>query len=540
MQHAKASPQFYRVPNCQIPTVFYDTVIMNQTVQKTCQLSGERFEITSQEQDLLKKMQLPLPLFSPKIREVMRLAFRNERNLFLRKCDATKETMISIYRADAPFPVYKYDYWISDKWTPPELDYDFDQPFFEQYAELSLVTPRVNGFSPYNENCEYVNAAEKNKNCYMHILSDRSEDCYYTHGIFACRDCIDCAHLHDCELCYEATDCRNCYHCRMSFLCDNSSELNFCFDMRGCQNCFFCHGLRNQQYCFFNQQLSREEYEEKIKAIDLGSYKIFKEYKRRFFDEIMSRAKYIRLINNENSDGNFLINTKNCHHCYDVENAQDCCYLRIGANGLRDVHHSHAIVDGSELIYGNVSTTEAYNCHNVIGCWTTKDSAYGEFLQGCQNCIGCISLRYKKNCILNKQYSPEEFQRIKKHIMEELGEYWGSPLPLKLAPFDYQDSAYRDYSALSPDEVEKMGWRYGNEQIGQSSGSLSTDEISDNIKDFDGKNIGKAYRCVVSGRPFKIIEQEYRLLKKIIAPLPRRHFEIRFQERVVPRKAGQQ
>ncbi|MFA6992583.1 MAG: hypothetical protein WC269_04895, partial [Candidatus Gracilibacteria bacterium] len=438
-----------------------------------------------------------------------------------------------------PFPVYKYEYWVGDKWEPPQKDYDFGKPFFDQYAELSRITPRVNGFSPYNENCDYVNAAEKNKNCYMHILSDRSEDCMYTHGVFACKDCIDSSFIISSELCYECTDCRNSYHCRACFLCDNSSELNFCFDMRGCQNCFFCNGLRNQKYCYFNKQLTREEYEEKTKGINYGSYKAFEEMKTRFFEEIMEKAEYVRMINNENSDGNFLINTKNCHNCYDVENAEDCTYLRVGSNHLKDVHHSHAIVDGSELIMGNVSTTESYNCHNVIGCWTCKECCYGEFLQSCQNCIGCISLRYRKYCVFNKQYSPAEYEKIKRHIIEELAEYWGSPFPLKLAPLTYQESAFRDYSSLTIEEVEKMGWKYGEEEKFKKGDNTAASTIVDDIEKFNLADLGKIFECVVSARPFKIIKQEYNLLKKIGAPLPRKNHEVRFQERIKFRKRAQ-
>ncbi len=507
-------------------------------IKQICKLFGTEFEVSDQEQELLRKMGLNIPLYCPKAREIMRMAFRNDRNLYMRKCDHTGERILSIYSNEHPFPVYKYEYWVSDDWTPPEMNFDPNKIFFEQYHELQKITPRVNGFSPYNENCDYVNAAEKNKNCYMHILADRDEDCYYTHGVFGCRDCIDSAYLYDSELCYECTDCRICYHCRMCFLCDNSSELEFCFDCRGCMNCFFCSGLRNQKYCFFNQQLSKAEYEEKVKKINLKSYKVFEEYKKKFIEEVVSKNPYVHMINNENSDGNFLINTKNCHHCFDVENAQDCYYLRLSANGVKDVHHSYAIVDGSELICGNISTTESYNCHNVIGCWTTKDSFYSEFLQGCQNCIGCISLKRRKNCILNKEYSEKEFQELKQTIIRQLGEYYGSPFPLKIAPFTYQDAVYRDYHELRLEEVEKIGWKYGEEEKHQADlNAESTNNLPDNVDDFLNDDIGRIFVCPVSKKSFKIILQELSLLKRICAPLPRKYHEVRFLERVKFRKA---
>ncbi len=509
-------------------------------MKKICQLTKQEFEVTEQELDLLKRMGLREPLFSPKARRIMGLALRNERNLYMRKCSATGEQILSIYHDGHPFPVYKYDYWIGEGWDAPSLDYDKSRSFLEQYAELSKLAPRPNLFAPYNQNCDYVNAAEKNKNCFMHILADRCEDCYYTHGTFACKDTIDSAHSYESELCYEVTDCRNCYHCRMCFLCDNSSELSFCFDCRGSQDCFFSQGLRNQKYCFFNEQLSKENYERKISEIALTSNKTFTQYKDRFLSEIMENADYTRMINTENSDGNFQINTKNCHKCYDIEECEDCMYLHIGANGLRDVQHSHAIVDGSELIVGNVSTTEAYNCHNVIGCWTTKDSCYSEFLQGCRNCMGCISLRHKKFCILNKQYSEEEYEELRTHIINELGEYWGSPFPIELATFDYQDSTYRDYGTLTKEEVETIGWRYGEPEVTPEGEFTATKEIPYDINDFNEEDLKKVYKCEATGKPFKIITQEYKLLKKIGVPLPCKHYEARFQERIKFRKKTSQ
>ncbi|MBU1017591.1 hypothetical protein KKA33_01020 [Patescibacteria group bacterium] len=502
----------------------------------TCQLTNTEFEISDMERTLFKKMGINEPKYGPKVRLAMRLALRNERNLYMRKCDFSGERIISVYNEDHPFPVYKYDYWISDKWTPPFLDYNPDKPFFEQYKELSKKAPRVNIFAPYNENCDYCNAAEKNKNCYMHILSDRSEDCYYTHGIFNCRDCIDSAYLYDSELCFECVDCRKAYHCRMGFLLDNCSHCNFCFDLRGCQDCFMCSGLRNQKYCMNNEQLGKEAYEKKMDEIRFGSYKAFERLKRQFVDNILSKGDYTRLINTENSDGNFLINCKNCHQCYDVEDAEDCMYYRVGANGCKDVIDSHAIVDGSQLIYGNVSTTESYNCHNVIGCWTTKDSCYSEFLQGCQDCFGCISLRYKKFCILNKQYSESDYRKLKAQIVGSMGDYYGNPFPFDCASFTYQDSAFRDYDSFTKEEVEHIGWRYGEEKQSESGKSEPVTNLPDSINDLKDDKIESIFLCERSKKSFKIVEQEIRLLKKIVAPLPRYHHEVRYQDRIKYRK----
>lgn len=508
-------------------------------LSRTCTFTGVPFDIPEDEVEFFKKMDLPLPLITPKYRKASIMAFRNERNLYRRNCDFTKKPMISIFPPEAPYPVYEYQVWNSDQWTPPTLDYNPNKDFFEQYHELQQITPRVNAFSPYNENSEYVNAAEKCKNCYMVFVSDRDEDCMYLDTSFASRDCADLSYSHSCELCYESCDLKNCYHCRYSYLCENSSDLSFCFDMLGCKDCFMSFGLRNQQYCILNQQHTRDDYLQKLAEIDFTSYPLVEQLKTRFFEKIMP-GQYSKILNCENSDGNFLINCKNCHECFDVESAEDCHRVTVGANRIKDVYDTHAVVDGSELIFQCVSVTEGYNCHNVIGCWTTKKSCYSEFLQGCSDCVGCISLRRRQYCILNKQYSKEEYEYLKKQIREKMGDRFGSPFPLWLAPFTYQDSGYRDYATLTREELQTLGWNYGEEKKKELfTGELhESSEIPDRLNDFRDEHLPRIYRCPVSDRPFKITAQELTLLKKIGAPIPRHHFDQRFRERTKFRKTS--
>ena len=90
-------------------------------MQKTCKLSGWPFEVSEMEMNLIKKMDLGEPQFHPTIRSAMRLAFRNERNLFIRKCDFSGERILSVYSEDKPFPV---------KASAPAFAFNNPQPNF--------------------------------------------------------------------------------------------------------------------------------------------------------------------------------------------------------------------------------------------------------------------------------------------------------------------------------------------------------------------------------------------------------------------------
>src|SRR3989344_2156403 len=82
-----------------------------------------------------KKFAIPPPTLCPDCRWQRRLSFRNERTLYLRKCDLSGKSMVSMHPADAPFPVYSITEWLSDKWNPLDYgqDFDFNRPFADQF-----------------------------------------------------------------------------------------------------------------------------------------------------------------------------------------------------------------------------------------------------------------------------------------------------------------------------------------------------------------------------------------------------------------------
>jgi len=68
---------------------------------KICQNCKNPFTITPDDFSFYEKIKIPPPTFCPECRYIRRLLDRNEYNLYRRKCDATDENIISIYRQDA-------------------------------------------------------------------------------------------------------------------------------------------------------------------------------------------------------------------------------------------------------------------------------------------------------------------------------------------------------------------------------------------------------------------------------------------------------
>jgi len=184
---------------------------MNPEMQQ-CQNCQNSFTITPDDFSFYEKIKVTPPTFCPECRYIRRLLDRNEYNLYRRTCDATGENILSIYRPDAPFPVYKQEYWKSDEFDALQYgrDFDFTRPFFEQYEELRRSVPHVALVNSNSPNSEYTNQANNNKDCYMLVTSGDCEKCIYgswcAHSFF----CGDCYMIEKSEFCYE---CMNIYKC---------------------------------------------------------------------------------------------------------------------------------------------------------------------------------------------------------------------------------------------------------------------------------------------------------------------------------------
>jgi hypothetical protein len=85
-------------------------------------------------------------------------------------------------------------------------------------------------------------------------------------------------------------------------------------------------------------------------------------------------------------------------------------------------------------------------------------------MENCHHCFGCIGLKNKSYCILNKQYSKEEWESLAEKIFEtmEADGSLGKFFPANMNPFYFNDTvAYLVDDSFTKEEVEKEGflWR---------------------------------------------------------------------------------
>jgi hypothetical protein len=167
-------------------------------------------------------------------------------------------------------------------------------------------------------------------------------------------------------------------------------------------------------------------------------------------------------------------------------------------------------------------------CYALFGadsCW------YSHWLfNNCTNCFGCIGLKNKSYCILNKQYTKEQYFELVPRIVSLMKKYgeWGEFMPIDFAPFSYHESWASDYlDEISEQELLKHGYRTGTyDWPTDSSGAKSSCELPDS--DFSIEEyLGKKVVCEISKRVFNYQRKELDFYKRMKIPLPRRHWERR-------------
>lgn len=133
------------------------------------------------------------PTLCPDCRQQRRQTFRNERKLYKRTCDASGKPIISIYSPDKPYKVYDQNIWWSDNRDPMKygIEYDFSQPFFQQFNKLLQHIPLFSLSIFNSEDCDYTNATDSCKSCYMSFNIMHSHNLYYSAAAYATNDSCD-------------------------------------------------------------------------------------------------------------------------------------------------------------------------------------------------------------------------------------------------------------------------------------------------------------------------------------------------------------
>lgn len=504
-----------------------------------CKSCGKEFEITDREREYYKKIDVPEPQLCPACRQQRRLAHANLPNLYKRRCEGSGDEIISSYAPDSPHKVYSQKYWNSDKWDALSYgrDFDFNRPFFEQFEQLYLDVPHpalLTGYE-FDENSAYTNHAGKNKNCYMIFDSDENWDCMYGHGILDNKNCIDNYRIKKSELCYECVDCTNSYRLFYSQDCDNCSDSAFLKNCTGCHNCFMCSNLNNKQYYIFNEQKTKEEYESFMRS--LANHEKLEEFMK-YAENFMLKfpQKSMHGVQNENVTGDYLYNCKNSDNAFECLDLWDGNYMTRVFDSAKDCMDCDE-VGGVELLYN--SAFVGYGVQNgkcmLKGLTNLSNVEYCIYCFKTSDCFGCVGLQRKKYCILNKQYSQDEYEDLRSRIidhMKKTGEY-GEFFPIEISSYGYNETVAQEYYPLTKEEAVAKDYKWRDPD--KKEYMPATAQVPNISRDADKSICDELLACEKCGRNYKIIPQEFKFYKEQGVALPKKCFycrnEARFKKR---------
>jgi hypothetical protein len=461
----------------------------NQTENRICDNCKKDFSIEPDDFGFYEKMKVPPPEKCPQCRQQQRMLFRNFKTLYKRPSSKSGDMLVSVYSPDTIFPVYSISEWWSDDWDSMTYGIDFDsqKSFSTQLSKLFNTVPHSATMNSETENCEYSNQIVQSKNCYLIFGGIDDEDCDYGHVVWNCRDSVDNLYLFKSESCCECVDCLGSSKLFYSQECESCVDSIGLFDCRNCLNCIGCVGQVNKSYHIFNKPVSKEEYKDFLLKYPLSNKSnvdfILKE-QNNLRKQIPQRS-FFGSHNNDVS-GNHIYNAHNVHYSFDIKSGEDSkfCFTVRKAVDLYDTSFTGEASECYQVL-------TMLDSNKVIGSqqiFDSNDVFYSEFCYNCNEIFGCYGLRKKSYCILNKQYSKEDYLILKEKIIENMTKDsdWGDFFPKWMSPFAYNESIVNEYIPFAKEEALAQGFTWkDNIPSTTGQGTIAHDSLPKNPEDYN-------------------------------------------------------
>lgn len=459
------------------------------------------------------------------------------------KCGKCGKDMVTIMPEGSPFPIYCNKCWWGDGWDGRNYgqEFDFSRPFFEQLRELMDKVPQLtiqNDDGIGSQNCAYCQDFAYGKNCYMVVGTWYTEDSFYSNiNCSYNKNICDCMNVLKSELVYESTDSQGLYNCAFLHNSENCSDCDFGIDLKGCRNCFGCIGLRQKEFYIFNQPHNEIEYREKIKSFNLSSRRNLEHWEKEFYKWSLGfPRKNMNLRNCENSTGNELFDCKNTYG-FSMSESEGCRYSAQG-----DLNKfSYDIINSGrpEWCLDSVTPDDSYLTHFSWFTWKSKNCLYAINCHSSEHLFGCVGLHRAKYCILNKQYTKEEYEALVPKIIEHMKKplqtqahadacvEWAEFMPAKYSFFPYNETVAHEYFPMTKEAVEGNGWKWKDKDPREYAQQSYV--VADDIGSASDEVCHQILACLECNKNYKIIPLEFKFYKKMSLPIPRqcpdcRHF----------------
>ncbi|MBI5220712.1 MAG: hypothetical protein HY978_02670 [Candidatus Liptonbacteria bacterium] len=529
---------------------------------RACQNCKQNFVIADEDYLFYKKLDVPPPTWCPECRMIRRMCWRDEHVLYKRPDNRTGKIIFSAYSEKSGINVWDHNDWWSDGWDPMVYgqEIDWSRPFLTQIRELMQVVPWCGRMAINPVNSDYCHDCGEFKNCFYCFTGQRNEDCSYTTNSSLNKDCLELNEVRESELCYEDFFCIKSYRVFFSCYIENSQDIWFSRNLTGCTNCFGCVSLRNKSYCWYNEQLSPEEYRERLAGFSSNSYRTVTELKREAQGFWLKHP--VRAVEGRRSvdvTGNYFTNARDCKNSFYVLDSEHnkYCYKLSRSTDTMDF-----------TVWGS-SSNQCYECstsgrqnERIRFCFycypACRDLEYCLECHTTADCFGCVGLRDKRFCILNRQYSEEEYRKLRSRIVVQMKDLpyrdakgrvyaYGEFYPPEFSPYGYNETLAHEYFPLTQTEAEERGFRWIEPDNKDYQITLQPGSLPDNIRDVPDSITQEIIACEHATdswqgaygqcnqhcvTAFRIVPMELAFYRHIGLPLPRLCINCRHYERL--------
>ena len=522
-----------------------------QSEKRICQNCKKDFTIEPEDFSFYEKIKDPSPTWCPECRNIRRMTWRNERTLYKRTCDATGKNIITMFPSDRKLKVYDRDFWWRESFDPLAygLDIDFNSPIFMQFAELFSKVPLPSLLNENVVNSNFCNCVHNIKNGYLLVASMNTENVFYSTRVIGAKDSMDLFGGFNQEMSYENVVCDKSQKLSYSERSIECIDSMFLTDCKNLNSCLGCVNLRNASYHIFNKQYSKEDYKKTLNNLKLSSYKNLIEFKNKFnsFKNTLPK-KYANILRCYLVTGDNVTNSKNCKACFDAYKDLENCAYCVHSIDLRDSMDGYGVGDNAEQLYEIIDTgVNASNLFSTICVHECRNVFYSYNCHNSSNLFFCSGLRSKQYCILNKQYTKEEYEKLVPKIIEHMNDMpyidskgrvykYGEFFPPELSPFSYNETIAQEYFPLTKEEALKQGYKWKEKEARNYKIDIYNKDIPDDIKEINDEIINKVIECGHKDcnhqctEAFKIIPDELSFYRRMNLPLPRlcpncRHYQ---------------
>lgn len=155
--------------------------------------------------------------------------------------------------------------------------------------------------------------------------------------------------------------------------------------------------------------------------------------------------------------------------------------------------------------------------------WYGSNIYYSHDCHHSDSLFACVGLKHKQYCILNKQYSKEEYESLVGKIIEHMqqtGE-WGEYFSPTIAAFGYNETIAQEHFPLSKTEVLKRGWKWHEEEEEGKNYMGPVVDLPETIAEIDETICDQILLCEKTKKPYKINLQEFKFYQKMGLPIPK-------------------